>query len=392
MKLKEIYDINGRLLRFLTNYLKDRGQCVVIDGHKSDMKPVASGVPQGSILGPLLFVLFINDIVEDINDGTNIALYADDTKIWRTIHSWVDHMILQDDINCLYRWSLKNNMNFHPGKCKVLQCNDKKVSPHAKSVLGRFPLDPYFMGDNVLDYAHSERDLGVMVNTKLNWDDQRIALLSRTRSRLGLLKRVAFFSRSKRQKRALYLAIARSQFEHCSPIWRPIAKTSMDSFEHIQMSAVRYILNEEDVDYSPTEYLTRLKDLCLLPMEYFFMHNDLLIFHKICNDLSCVKLPFYFRHCDEQDRSRLRDSLRPPSCLDRRTSTVDLRSLRTQNLEDQSFICDIPLTSKAYRESFFFRAHLLWNHLPLEIKLIDCPIKFRESLDAHLWDLAMKPD
>ena len=127
-------------------------------------------------------------------------------------------------------------------------------------------------------------------------------------------------------------------------------------------------------------------------MEYFFMHNDLLIFHKICKDLSCVKLPFYFRHCDEQDRCRLRDSLRPPRCLDRRTSTVDLCSLRTQNLEDQSFICDIPLTSKAYRESFFFRAHLLWNHLPLEIKLIDCPIKFRESLDAHLWDLAMKPD
>ena len=143
-------------------------------------------------------------------------------------------------------------------------------------------MDPYFLGGNVLDYAHSERDLGVLVNTKLNWDEQRTALLRRTRSRLGLLKRVAFFSRSKRQKRALYIAIARSQFEHCSPIWRPISKSSIESFENIQMSAVRYILNEEDVDYSPPEYLQRLKDLVLLPMEYFFIHNDLLIFHKIC--------------------------------------------------------------------------------------------------------------
>ena len=392
LKLKDKFKINGRLLVFLTNYLKDREQCVVINGCKSEMKPVASGVPQGSILGPLLFVLFINDIVDDVSEGTNIAIYADDTKIWRAVHNWVDHISLQGDIDTLYRWSVNNNMKFHPSKCKVLQCNDKKVSPHDKTVCGRFPIDPYFMDGNVLEYAHSEKDLGVMINIKLNWDEQRSALLRRARSRLGLLKRVAFFSRSKAQKRALYLAITRSQFEHCCSIWRPVAKSAIDQFESVQKSGVKYILNEEGIDYSRNDYLTRLKNLHLLPMEYYFMHNDLILFHKIYKELICVKLPFYFRSYDERDRSRLRETVHQPRCLDRRLSSVDFSTMRTQHLDNQSLICDIPRTSKAYRESFFFRTHILWNHLPLDIRKINCPIKFREALDLYLWELAMKPD
>ena len=84
-KLKNSYFIDGRLLKFLKNYLCEREQSVVLDGVKSSSKPVLSGVPQGSILGPLLFVLFINDLHEGISTDTHIALYADDTKIWRSI-------------------------------------------------------------------------------------------------------------------------------------------------------------------------------------------------------------------------------------------------------------------------------------------------------------------
>ena len=392
MKLKEEYNIDGKLLILLTDYLKDRQQCVVISGCKSAMRSVASGVPQGSILGPLLFVLFINDIVSDVSDGTNIALYADDTKIWRTIRTWADHVILQDDIDCLYAWSVSNKMKFHPGKCKVLQFNDKRICMYDKSFMERFPIDPYFMNGCVLEYAHVERDLGVMMTTNLSWDEQRNSRLRVSSSRLGLMKRVCHFIRNRVQRRALYLALVRSQYEHCCEIWRPVSASMIEKFETVQRRAVKWVLNEEYLDYTPSEYLQRLRNLNLLPMDYYFRHNDLLLFHKIYYEVICVKLPFYYRNSDDQDRSRLRSTTRPPICLDNRQPTIDLSTLRSQNSDDLSLMCDIPFISKAYKSSFMFRAHILWNHLPTDIRKIECPIKYREALDSHLWDLAMRPD
>ena len=102
------------------NYLCEREQSVVLDGVKSSLKPVLSGVPQGSILGPILFVLFIYDLHEGISTDTHIALYADDTKLWRSIKNEEDITQLQRDINILYFWSLNNKMKFHPDKCKVV--------------------------------------------------------------------------------------------------------------------------------------------------------------------------------------------------------------------------------------------------------------------------------
>ena len=119
-KLKENFGVDGTLLKFLVNYLHDRQQCVVVEGQKSGFRNVTSGVPQGSILGPLLFVIFVNDMSKCVSLGTSIALYADDTKIWRRIERWEDHVILQRDINSLSEWSVTNKMNFHPQKCKVL--------------------------------------------------------------------------------------------------------------------------------------------------------------------------------------------------------------------------------------------------------------------------------
>ena len=123
-KLKTQYNINGTLLKFFTEYLCSRKQHVILDNVISEHVDVLSGVPQGSILGPLLFVLFINDIYTNIDKDTNIALFADDTKIWRDINSEADCEILQNNINTLSTWSRNNKMSFHPDKCKALSIHD----------------------------------------------------------------------------------------------------------------------------------------------------------------------------------------------------------------------------------------------------------------------------
>ena len=119
-KLKTLYSIDSFLLQFIMIYLKDRQQAVVISSSTSSFLPVLSGVPQGSILGPTLFVLFLNDITSGLDKETKILMYADDTKIWRQINEYDDHLQLQKDVHYLLDWSVRNKMKFHPSKCKVL--------------------------------------------------------------------------------------------------------------------------------------------------------------------------------------------------------------------------------------------------------------------------------
>ena len=221
-KLKTLYSIDGFLLQFIANYLKDRKQSVVIGGYTSSEIPVLSGVPQGSILGPLLFVLFLNDIVDGLGSGTNIMMYADDTKIWRQIDSYDDHIIIQRDIDYLLDWAIRNKMKFHSSKCKVLMVS--KFNPPLIDVL---PCIQHFytMGNVLLDYTASERDLGVAMNRTLNFTDHALDLYNRANQRLGLLKRSCHFVNRADKGRVLYLTMVRSIFEHCSVVWRPSSST-----------------------------------------------------------------------------------------------------------------------------------------------------------------------
>ena len=210
------------MLNLIKSHLKGRQQQDVVGGSKSSTLPVYSGVPQGSILGPLLFVLFINDVFSCISNGSIIALYADDTKIWREIKCFNDHFVLQNDIEKLLRWSLENKMRFHPSKCKALTVTLQR------NVLDNLPFNHYhyMLGESFIEYEEFQRDLGVIIHSKLLWAYHANNLTSIARSKLGLLMRTCHFtvilrSFNKRQKRSLYLTIVRSLFEHCSVIWSP---------------------------------------------------------------------------------------------------------------------------------------------------------------------------
>ena len=363
-KLKYNFNIDGFLLRFLTNYLQDRKQSVTINNEFSSPSHVKSGVPQGSILGPLLFVLFINDIDHNINKDSNIWLYADDMKLARKIITLEDHQKLQDDVDSLFQWSIKNKMKFHPKKCKVLT-----------STLKKSPSDfAYHMCGVSLEKSKMEKDLGIIVSGNLGWNKHQNFVVAKASQKLGLLRRSCSFSKAIQNRKILYLAIVRSQFEHCSQIWRPTNNTQLSKFQTVQKRAVKWILGEDFHHYSREEYLCKLKDLDLLPMTLKFDLNDLVLFHNIIYEYSIIHMPDYLIKKDHTNQ------------VNNRYFT---RQTRNFNSSDRlKFKSTIVPRVDAFANSFFHRTYLKWNKLPQAIREIEHTNLFKSKLKEHLWTIA----
>ena len=357
-KLKTQYGVNGTLLKFIVNYLNDRKQRVIIGANESGLRPVNSGVPQGSIIGPLLFVLFINDIYKCISSGTNIALYADHTKIWRQIVSYNDHLILQRDIDALLDWSSTNKMRFHPDKCKLL-----KVTTMREREMDKFP---YHLGSKYLDYIPVEKDLGVKMTTNLSWNEQWDSIIKSANSRLGLTKRTCHFIKDRRQRLIFYKTMVRSLFQHCAEIWRPSTKVALDKFEALQKRAVKWIFMEDYEKYTPEIYQQKLQELGLLSIESRFKYFDLKLFFRIIYSEVCIKLPEYLQF------------ISPDELVE------GTRRLRQTHKDPLYFVCNKDRVN-VFRNSFFYRtAIILWNGLPLELRLIEDSVNFNVELKKYL--------
>ena len=239
-------------------------------------------------------------------------------KIWREIIVWDDHLALQNDINNLLRWANINKMTFHPQKCKVVSVAKNSFGP-----ILPFQLFIYELGGTLLDYASSEKDLGVIVNTTLTFDDQCNDRYSTMNQKLGLLRRVCYFTKDQKQKRTLFLAIVQSQLNHCCVVWRPANDSKIDRLECVKKKAVKWILNDQYHHYNDWEYTCRLRDLDLLPIKYILIINDLIIFH----DCYFIKLPLYFRPYNDDGRGRLRSLVAPPDYYNSQRTTLNLGSM-----------------------------------------------------------------
>ena len=365
-KLKNQFGIDGRLLKFLKNYLQNRKQKVVLDNHISDTVDVLSGVPQGSIIGPLLFVLFINDIYNNLDKGTNVALYADDIKMWRQIDSHRDCKILQKDITALNEWCIQNRMKFHPDKCKVLTVSNNET-PLFIEVLP-FTTIFYLIGQNIIDYTDSQKDLGIYINTKLDWTEHQTFILNKAHQMLGLTKRTCHFINDLRKRRSLYLTLVRSNFEHCSVVWRPCYSTDITKFESLQKKAVKWINKEEFSHYGDEKCLHKCKELDILPLDLHFKLNDLLFFHKVIHNTIPVSLPEYIKKYTGNSR------------------------LRSRYLDSLSYVYDSNVTqlhknnkSSVFYRSLYFRVIHIWNSIPLNIKEVPSIIAFKIKAREFLW-------
>ena len=379
-KLKHQFGIDGMLLKFLTEYLSNRFQRVVIENTQSTTMPVLSGVPQGSIIGPLLFVIFINDIGNDISEDSNIALYADDTKLYREINCDRDNELLQQDIDQLNNWATNNLMRFHPDKCKVLSVTLQRGSNNSK-LLEALPFSKfmYRLGNVPLEFVNSEKDLGVHINRSLTWTDHCNYLYSKASRNLGLLRRTCHFVTNTRQRRNLYLALVRSQFEHCSSVWSPSSKVSLEKLEAIQRRCVKWVLGEDFYSYTSDTYYKKLKLLDLLPIHSRLQLKDLKLLYNIIHNNSIISLPNHVHF--HTGVSRLRHCH-----LDERSLISDIKPKISNNYSKSKEITSSSL--QQFTNSYFYRTINYWNALPRNIRDITPASKFETALVAHLWRMA----
>ena len=244
-KLRQ-YGLNDNVVDLISSFLSNRTQRVVLEGQKSSDVHVSSGVPQGSVLGPLLFVLYINDLPDKIK--SHIKLFADDSLIYKTILSPEDHEELQNDLNEAAQWCTDwlMSLNFH-------KCEHMKVSlKHNTLNMG------YQMHNHALTQTQCYKYLGVHLNNTLNWNTHINNIVNKA-NKVLYVARQALYKSSKEVKQTAYKSLVRPLLEYSSSVWDPYTTTNIDAVEKVQRKAARFCCNNYNRHDSVTDMLHTLK-------------------------------------------------------------------------------------------------------------------------------------
>jgi len=200
------HGIDAYLLRWISGYLTDRTQAVILNGTTSQSLPVLSGVSQGSILGPLLLIILMSDI-NSIPLGSKLVLYADDILLYHTIRSKEDYMALQKDVDALNSWSNDNYLKFNPTKCKFMMLSKKRGNSVPQHTL-------FLMGEPI-GKVSSFNYLGVTISDDLTWSKHIQTISSKARRIIGMLYRQFYRYTSTHALLHLYKTLIRPHLE-CS--------------------------------------------------------------------------------------------------------------------------------------------------------------------------------
>ena len=224
------YGITGPIHSWLTCFLTERMMQVVVEGISSPSTTVDSGVPQGTVLGPLLFLCHINDLPGAVK--SQVRLFADDCLIYREIDDYSDHLKLQADLTSLEQWAEQWGMRFNASKCYVMSLTKNPGSSFFYSlnntILQQVPQNPY---------------LGLQFSSNLSWSTHINSITKKANSTLGFLRRNLKHCPTL-CKRNAYLALVRPLLEYGAIIWDPHQKQDIDKLERVQRVAVRFIAND----------------------------------------------------------------------------------------------------------------------------------------------------
>jgi exonuclease III len=316
--------IGGSLLKWIETFLSGRSQCVVLENCHSIWGPVLSGVPQGSVLGPLLFILFINDIGFICAANISFKLYADDLKIYSEATIDDSTLSLQQSLDNLTSWATDWQLPINISKCAVLSLGSHSdIPPH-----------PYSINNFLLSHVDTISDLGVTMDQSLSYSNHINSMVARANSRVGLLFR-AFQTRHPFFLKQAYITYIRPILEYCSIIWNPCLKKFVNAIENVQRHFTKRIPALSNLSYHE-----RLAFLELDPLELRRLKTDLAQYYLIFHNQSAVQFLDHFQLCAFNSNTR---------------STNTARLLK--NVSGPGYLYN----------HFFNRAIDSWNSLPISI-------------------------
>ena len=336
----ESYGINGAILEWMREYLNGRTQTVIVNGEKSNEAPVISGIPQGTVLGPLLFVIYINDLLDNIS--SNGLLYADDTKIFRHISSKDDAMALQTDISKLEDWAETWLLKFHPDKCHVLSLGKMENTMYTHR---------YHICGQEMEHVFDEKDLGVTFDSDLSFREHIANKINKANAITGLIRRSFTFLDCESFTK-LYCALVRPHLEYGQSIWSPHLMKDLDAIENVQIRATKLVDGLHNLTYSE-----RLQKLNLPTLAYRRLRGDLIeIFKHVHKYEPNIVAPSF--------RRRSRPSRKHDYQLHEPVPKDGIRGVQTNSL--------------------FYRTPTVWNNLPSHV-VEPCSLDtFKNRLD-NLW-------